>query len=201
MPKRVFPIGERTELPGHFTESVVLEAVRALGEGSECRVWLGDSSLEEVVLSHDETVALAGRAVAAVTFRAINAHHVPLLVRHKPTASGRATLRGSAGPARTTTPVRSGRRDSAVAVVCSHPHCESNHARPVANVATAASDLWKRPQRGIPYVNLPALRGRQKPRILAAVAYHAMLTRDIDTLSGTMCHPDFDVNPTFQDIR
>jgi hypothetical protein len=72
MPEQAFPIGERIELPGHFTEPVVLEAVRSLGEGSECRVRLGDGSLEEVILSHDETVALAGHAVAAVTFRAVD---------------------------------------------------------------------------------------------------------------------------------
>lgn len=53
-----FPIGERISLPGHFTEPVVLESVRPLGDGCECRVRLTDGSLDEVVLSPEETTAL-----------------------------------------------------------------------------------------------------------------------------------------------
>ena len=42
MPEHTFPLGERVRLPGHFSEPVVLEAVRALGKGlnaaCDCRV-------------------------------------------------------------------------------------------------------------------------------------------------------------------
>jgi SNF2 family DNA or RNA helicase len=53
-----FPIGKRISLPGHFSEPVVLESVRALGDGCECRVRLTDGSLDEVVLSPEETKQL-----------------------------------------------------------------------------------------------------------------------------------------------
>lgn len=53
-----FPIGKRISLPGHFTEPVVLESVRPLGNGCECRVRLSDGSLDEVVLSPEETSQL-----------------------------------------------------------------------------------------------------------------------------------------------
>ena len=33
-----FPIGQRVSLPGHFPDPVVLEAVRPIGTGYECRV-------------------------------------------------------------------------------------------------------------------------------------------------------------------
>jgi hypothetical protein len=39
-----FPIGERVTLPGHFHGPVVLEAVRQIGSGFECRVRLADGS-------------------------------------------------------------------------------------------------------------------------------------------------------------
>ena len=50
-----FAIGRRIRLPGHFVEPVALESVRALGDGCECRVRLADGSLEEGVLSPEET--------------------------------------------------------------------------------------------------------------------------------------------------
>ncbi len=68
-------------MPGHFSEPVVLEAVRPLGEGSECRVRLPDGSLEEVVLSGEETAALAGHAgVAATASRLVDPRDLQLLV-------------------------------------------------------------------------------------------------------------------------
>ena len=42
MPEQQFPIGRRFDLPGHFAEPVMLESVRPLGEGFECRVRLFD---------------------------------------------------------------------------------------------------------------------------------------------------------------
>lgn len=55
-----FPIGSRITLPGHFAEPVALESVRPLGNGCECRVRLSDGSLEEVVLSPEETELICG---------------------------------------------------------------------------------------------------------------------------------------------
>lgn len=75
-----FPIGRRITLNGHFAEPVVLESVRALGDGCECRVRLADGSLEEVVLSHDETFALAGQPGSAPALGPADARDVQLLV-------------------------------------------------------------------------------------------------------------------------
>src|SRR5262245_7415771 len=60
MPEQQFPIGKRIDLPGHFAEPVILESVRPLGEGCECRVRLTDGNLEEVVLSPEETQLIRG---------------------------------------------------------------------------------------------------------------------------------------------
>jgi hypothetical protein len=56
-----FPVGQRVSLPGHFNEPVLLEAVRRLATGYECRVRLADGSLEETVLSDEEARALLGQ--------------------------------------------------------------------------------------------------------------------------------------------
>jgi SNF2 family DNA or RNA helicase len=53
-----FPVGQRVSLPGHFNEPVLLEAVRRLATGYECRVRLADGSLEETVLSDEEARGL-----------------------------------------------------------------------------------------------------------------------------------------------
>ena len=47
-----FPIGRRIALPGHFAEPVVVESVRALGDGYECRVRLADD--REVAVRLDD---------------------------------------------------------------------------------------------------------------------------------------------------
>jgi hypothetical protein len=44
MPEQQFPLGRRILLPGHFAEQVVLESVRPLGDGFECRVRLSDGT-------------------------------------------------------------------------------------------------------------------------------------------------------------
>ncbi len=59
---------------------MVLEAVRALGEGSECRVRLPDGSLEEVVLSGEETATLAARSDDAPASGPVDGRDVQLLV-------------------------------------------------------------------------------------------------------------------------
>ena len=54
-----FPIGQRVLLPGHFGEPVLLEAVRAIGAGYECRVRLPDGTPDEAILSNEEAAALS----------------------------------------------------------------------------------------------------------------------------------------------
>ena len=56
-----FPIGQRIELPGHFREPVVLESVRSLGSGYECRVRLADGTPDEAILSQEEAEAILGQ--------------------------------------------------------------------------------------------------------------------------------------------
>ncbi|MBN2294222.1 MAG: DEAD/DEAH box helicase family protein [Pirellulales bacterium] len=75
-----FPIGRRISLPGHFAESVVLEAVRLLGEGCECRVRLTDGSLDEVVLSPQETEELRGHESIPEKGRLVDSTDLQLLV-------------------------------------------------------------------------------------------------------------------------
>jgi len=58
-----FPIGQKVRLQGHFDEPVVLEAVRPLGSGYECRVRLSDGSLEETVITREEAEAVLSSAV------------------------------------------------------------------------------------------------------------------------------------------
>jgi superfamily II DNA or RNA helicase len=80
MPEQQFPIGRRIELPGHFAEPVVLESVRPLGDGCECRVRLTDGSLEEVVLSPGETEIIRGHNGAPEKSRLVQANDLQLLV-------------------------------------------------------------------------------------------------------------------------
>jgi len=58
---RQFPIGQRISLPGHFPDSVTLEAVRSIGAGFECRVRLADGSPDEAILSLEEANAVFGQ--------------------------------------------------------------------------------------------------------------------------------------------
>jgi superfamily II DNA or RNA helicase len=76
-----FPVGQTVFLPGHFREAVVLEAVRPLGSGYECRVRLPDGSLEETVISQEEAVALLSRPVSIVDrVEPVDADRMRLLV-------------------------------------------------------------------------------------------------------------------------
>ena len=63
MDQEHFPIGQRIDLPGHFAQPVVLEAVRPIGDGYECRVRLPDGTPDEAILSHDEAETVFGQAV------------------------------------------------------------------------------------------------------------------------------------------
>lgn len=74
------PIGKSVSLPGHFDTPVVLEEVRPLGSGSECRVRLPDGTLEEVVISADETNALASQSGDAKPFMLVEPTDLQLLI-------------------------------------------------------------------------------------------------------------------------
>jgi len=78
--ERDFPIGRQTNLPGHFSEPVVLEAVRPIGKGYECRVRLADGSLDEVVISADEAEALAKPSCVSKAARLVDPEDMQLLV-------------------------------------------------------------------------------------------------------------------------
>src|SRR3990172_9255634 len=81
MTENRFPIGQRVSLPGHFAEPVMLEAVRPIGSGYECRVRLFDGTPDEAILSQDEASALFGQRVAAATkVRPADAEKIRLLV-------------------------------------------------------------------------------------------------------------------------
>jgi superfamily II DNA or RNA helicase len=62
-----FPIGQRIELPGHFSTPVILEGVRPLGQGFECRVRLPDGTPDETILSPEEAEHIFGRSWEAPT--------------------------------------------------------------------------------------------------------------------------------------
>ncbi len=76
-----FPIGRRVDLPGHFREPVVLESVRPIGSGFECRVRLPDGSPDEAILSQDEAAVLLGQPLAtAAKIHPIDSEKARLLV-------------------------------------------------------------------------------------------------------------------------
>src|SRR6516225_8883841 len=81
MPDQQFPIGRRINLPGHFAESVVLESVRALGDGFECRIRLSDGTPDEAILSREEAATVFGRqAEAPTSIKPVDAESIRLLV-------------------------------------------------------------------------------------------------------------------------
>lgn len=81
MSESKFPIGHRITLPGHFPEPVVLESVRPIGAGYECRVRLADGTPDETILPREEAETLLGhRAEASTTVLPADAEKVRLLV-------------------------------------------------------------------------------------------------------------------------
>jgi SNF2 family DNA or RNA helicase len=76
------PIGQKVTLPGHFDQAVILEAVRTLGKGFECRVRLADGSLDETVISEEEAQVLIGDSgvTEPTSISAADADQVRLLV-------------------------------------------------------------------------------------------------------------------------
>lgn len=75
-----FSIGHQVSLPGHFAEAVILESVRPIGTGYECRVRLTDGSLEEVVISAGEAASLVKTANAPQETRLVKPADLQLLV-------------------------------------------------------------------------------------------------------------------------
>jgi superfamily II DNA or RNA helicase len=81
MPEQQFPIGRRIDLPGHFAEPVVLESVRSLGDGFECRIRLSDGTPDEAILSREEAATVFGRqAEAPTSIKPVDAESIRLLV-------------------------------------------------------------------------------------------------------------------------
>ncbi|HUW33120.1 MAG TPA: hypothetical protein VM223_16045, partial [Planctomycetota bacterium] len=81
MDRQAFPIGQRIKLPGHFPDPVVLESVRAIGAGYECRVRLPDGTPDEAILSFDEAAAIFETAErGAAKARPADAEKIRLLV-------------------------------------------------------------------------------------------------------------------------
>jgi superfamily II DNA or RNA helicase len=81
MPDQQFPIGRRIDLPGHFAAPVVLESVRALGDGFECRVRLSDGTPDEAILSRDEAATIFGQqAEAPTSIKPVDAESLRLIV-------------------------------------------------------------------------------------------------------------------------
>lgn len=62
MPNSAFPLGQRMALPGNFAEPVILEAVRPVGSGFECRVRLPEGAPDDAVLSVEAWHGLSGSA-------------------------------------------------------------------------------------------------------------------------------------------
>jgi superfamily II DNA or RNA helicase len=77
----LFPIGQRILLQGHFQEPVVLEAVRSIGSGYECRVRLPDGTPDETILSEQEAQKLFQQIPASAPgSKPANAEQVRLLI-------------------------------------------------------------------------------------------------------------------------
>ncbi|MGD0767478.1 MAG: helicase-related protein [Tepidisphaeraceae bacterium] len=73
-------VGKPIPMPGHFDTPVVLEEIRRLGAGYECRVRLPNGSLDEVVISADEAAAFAAQGAASGALRLIEPTDLQLLV-------------------------------------------------------------------------------------------------------------------------
>lgn len=61
MSEHRFPIGQRIALPGHFPDPVVLESVRLIGAGCECRVRLA--------YAHDRHLAVSLSGIRTLPYQ------------------------------------------------------------------------------------------------------------------------------------
>ncbi len=76
-----FPIGRKVHLPGHFDQQVVIEGIRPLANGYECRVRLPSGLLDEAVISEQEAHTLIGATGGDTTsIVPANAEQVRLLI-------------------------------------------------------------------------------------------------------------------------
>jgi len=75
-----FPLGQKINLPGHFNEPVVLEAVREIVGGYEFQVRLPDGSLDEAILSPAEASTLAEQVSETTQPAFMDAEKLVLLV-------------------------------------------------------------------------------------------------------------------------
>ena len=83
------PVGQKIMLPGHFDQAVVLEGVRPIGQGFECRVRLSDGSLDETVISEEEAqILISGNGNDATTTIPANAEQIRLLIELHPHSPG-----------------------------------------------------------------------------------------------------------------
>jgi len=75
-----FPIGQKINLPGHFNEPVILEAVREIFSGYELQVRLTDGSLDEAILSPEEAAAITGKPEGKPKAEQVDAEKIRLLI-------------------------------------------------------------------------------------------------------------------------
>lgn len=75
-----WPLGQKINLPGHFHELVVLEAVREIAGGVECQVRLPDGTLEEAILSPAEAALLVREVKEEQKHAFVDATRLALLV-------------------------------------------------------------------------------------------------------------------------
>ena len=75
-----FPIGQKINLPGHFNEPVILEAVRDIFGGYELQVRLMDGSLDEAILSPEEADKIMGKLEGKPKAELADAEKIRLLI-------------------------------------------------------------------------------------------------------------------------
>ncbi len=79
--ERSFPIGHRIRLPGHFPEPVLLESIRSIGTGYECRVRLANGTPDEAILSLAEANEVLGQVgVVSPKVATVDAEKTRLLI-------------------------------------------------------------------------------------------------------------------------
>jgi len=79
--RQEFPIRRRVSLPGHFSEPVILEDVRPIGSGFECRVRHLDGSPDETVLTAQEAEELLRAQVSRPSrVRSVSPEPIRLLI-------------------------------------------------------------------------------------------------------------------------
>jgi len=75
-----FPIGQKINLPGHFNEPVILEAIREIFDGFELQVRLPDGSLDEAILSPEEAATITGKPEGKPKAELADAEKIRLLI-------------------------------------------------------------------------------------------------------------------------